>query len=431
MGISIVQKSNLDHPKANPKLALVLAGGAVTGGAFKLGGLKAFSRFMVNRRFNNFDIFVGVSAGSIIAAFLANAIPIGQIIRSLEGKKGMLAPMRAAELYFPNYQDFTINPLAALIRMLSFPSQSAFDFVWANNIFRRKFRQLMLRAAFAPNYENMEQFAAYCLRQVSLAIRRRKPQWRVIPNGIFSTEKFERSMRKNLEQTGWGNNFKRLYEQTGKELYIVAMNLDCATRAIFGHKQGTDQINTIPISQAVQASIAMPLFYAPVTIQGTDYIDGAIIKTTSIDLAIARGADLIICYNPFRPVNCESFQNTCANLSNSSNITNNGINAIMNQALRTLLHTRLIHGMNLYRQNPDFKGDIILIEPGEADEKFFNMNPLSFWDRKKAYLHGFESVMLSVGHKYDQLKRILGAHGIETNSNFDKRNAYFSDYKKG
>ncbi len=417
LGISIVQKSSLDHPKTNPKLALVLAGGAVTGGAFKLGGLKAFSRFMVNRRFKDFDIFVGVSAGSIIAAFLANAIPIGQIIRSLEGKKGMLAPMRAAELYFPNYQDFTINPLAALIRILMFPPQSAFDFLGTNNIFRRKFRRLMLRAMFTPNYENMEQFAAYCLRQASLAIRRRQPQWRVIPNGIFSTQKFERSMRKNLEQTGWGNNFKRLYEQTGKELYIVAMNLDCAERAVFGH----NHINTTPISQAVQASVAMPLFYTPVTIRGTDYVDGAIIKTTSIDLAIARGADLVICYNPFRPLNCESFKDTCANPNQSTAIASNGINAIMNQVIRTLLHTRLIHGMNLYRKDPDFKGDIILIEPSETDEKFFNMNPLSFWDRKKAYLRGFESVMLSINHKYGQLERILGAHGIETNSNFDKR----------
>ncbi len=420
MGITIVQKSDLDHPQTNPKLALVLAGGAVTGGAFKLGGLKAFSRFMMNCRFKDFDIFVGVSAGSIIAAFLANAIPIGQIIRSLEGKKGMLAPMRAAELYFPNYQDFTINPLAALIRMLTFPPQSAFDFVWANNIFRPKFRKLMLRATFAPNHNNMEQFATYCLRQASVAIRRRWPQWRLIPNGIFSTQKFERSMRKNLEQTGWGNNFKRLYEQTGKELYIVAMNLDCATRAVFSH----DQINTAPISQAVQASVAMPLFYAPVTIRGTDYVDGAIIKTTSIDLAIARGADLIICYNPFRPVNCELFKNTCANPKHSSTIANNGINAIMNQVFRTLLHTRLIHGMNLYHKDPDFKGDIILIEPSEADEKFFNMNPLSFWDRKKAYLRGFESVMLSVSKKYGQLERILGAYGIETNSNFDKRGGH-------
>ena len=37
MGITIVQKSDLKSRKRNPKVALVLAGGAVSGGAFKLG----------------------------------------------------------------------------------------------------------------------------------------------------------------------------------------------------------------------------------------------------------------------------------------------------------------------------------------------------------------------------------------------------------
>ena len=50
MGITIVQKSDLAVRKKNPKIALVLAGGAVTGGAFKLGGLKALDDFLVNRR---------------------------------------------------------------------------------------------------------------------------------------------------------------------------------------------------------------------------------------------------------------------------------------------------------------------------------------------------------------------------------------------
>ena len=41
MGITIIQKSDLSVRKTNAKVALVLAGGAVTGGAFKVGGVKA------------------------------------------------------------------------------------------------------------------------------------------------------------------------------------------------------------------------------------------------------------------------------------------------------------------------------------------------------------------------------------------------------
>ena len=64
MGISIVQKSNLQARKQNAKVALVLAGGAVTGGAFKLGGLKALDDFLVNWKTTEFDTYVGLSAGS-------------------------------------------------------------------------------------------------------------------------------------------------------------------------------------------------------------------------------------------------------------------------------------------------------------------------------------------------------------------------------
>ena len=53
--------------------------------------------------------------------------------------------------------------------------------------------------------------------------------------------------------------------------------------------------------QAVQASTALPGFYRPARIAGGDYVDGGIRRTANIEVAIEQGADLIICYNPFRP----------------------------------------------------------------------------------------------------------------------------------
>src|SRR4029453_18591276 len=63
MGLTIVHKSALAVRKRNPRIALVLAGGAVTGGAYKLGGLKALDDFLVNRKTTDFDIYVGASGG--------------------------------------------------------------------------------------------------------------------------------------------------------------------------------------------------------------------------------------------------------------------------------------------------------------------------------------------------------------------------------
>ena len=85
MGITIVQKSDLNRPKDNPKIAIVLAGGAVTGGAYKVGGLHALDGCLENRKVTDFDTFVGLSAGSIIASLLANGIRPAEMLDSIEG----------------------------------------------------------------------------------------------------------------------------------------------------------------------------------------------------------------------------------------------------------------------------------------------------------------------------------------------------------
>ena len=83
----------------------------------------------------------------------------------------------------------------------------------------------------------------------------------------------------------------------GRALYIVAMNLDTAERVVFGH----DEDVSLSISEAVQASTALPGFYKPARLHDVDYVDGGVRRTANIDVAIEHGADLIICYNPFRP----------------------------------------------------------------------------------------------------------------------------------
>lgn len=78
-----------------------------------------------------------------------------------------------------------------------------------------------------------------------------------------------------------------------------------------------------------------------------------------------------------------------------------------------MLHTRLMHGIKHYRDNPDFKGDIILIEPTEHDDRFFDMNPFSLNDRRKASTRGFESVSNSLRKNKAVLNKILAVYGIE------------------
>ena len=119
-----------------------------------------------------------------------------------------------------------------------------------------------------------------------------------LPTGFFDNASIERYVRRNLERAGLTNDFRTLYRRTKRELYISAMNLDTAERVVFGH----DEDASVTISEAVQASTALPGFYKPARIKGVDYVDGGVRRTANIDVAIEHGADLVICYNPFRPV---------------------------------------------------------------------------------------------------------------------------------
>src|SRR5690606_23413179 len=162
------------------------------------------------------------------------------------------------------------------------------------------------------------------------------------------------------------------------------------------------------IAQAVQASTALPLFYKPARINGVDYVDGGVRTTASIDVAIEKGADLIVCYNPFRPfLNRIETDGGAPDSANGRYLADRGLKVVLNQVFRTLLHSRLKLGLQRYLTDDRFQGDILLLEPRERDAEFFNVNPLAFWKRADAIQHGFESVRMTLEQNFDAVSEVL------------------------
>jgi NTE family protein len=412
MGLTIVHKSDLSARKPNPKIALVLAGGAVTGGAYKLGGLKALDDFLVNRKTTDFDVYVGLSAGSFLAAPLAGGVTPPEMLRSLEGSSDDFTELVATDFYHPNLAEFATKPVEFVVDLLTYVPRLVYDFVVQSPKLMRSLEEPLRRARRQPSLSNLLECARPVVDAVGSAREFPFPL-AYLPSGLFDNSRLERYLRHNIERRGLPNDFRALYRLRQVELYIVAMNLDTAERVVFGH----DEDLSLTISEAVQASTALPGFYKPARLKGVDYVDGGVRRTANIDVAIEHGANLVICYNPFRPFSNRITRRFVPErqtyVIEGRPLADQGMLTVLNQVFRTLLHSRLQLGVRQYQDDPAFQGDIILLEPAETDQMFFNMAPLNLWAGRSAGAHGYLSVTETVESHYDLIRQILQSYGVQ------------------
>src|SRR6267378_2184235 len=89
------------------KTALVLGGGGFTGGVYEIGALRALDLLAVNSSVNQFDVYVGTSAGSFIAALCANGVTPEEMMRVVT-RQGKLPfkDMNLGDLLRPNLLEF-------------------------------------------------------------------------------------------------------------------------------------------------------------------------------------------------------------------------------------------------------------------------------------------------------------------------------------
>src|SRR5512135_759002 len=100
------------------KTALVLGGGGFTGGVYEIGALRALDLLSVNRTVNEFDVYVGTSAGSFVAAAVANGITPEEMMRVIVQQVPTPFPdARVSSLLKPNYTEFLMRGLMLPVRV--------------------------------------------------------------------------------------------------------------------------------------------------------------------------------------------------------------------------------------------------------------------------------------------------------------------------
>jgi predicted acylesterase/phospholipase RssA len=352
------------------KTALVLGGGGFTGGVYEIGALRALDLLAVNRTINDFDVYVGTSAGSFVASMVANGITPEEMMRVINRDlPSPLSDISLGTLLQPNYSGF-------LRKSLTFP----------------------LRVAGVAR-----EFVSH-MREIS-AVDLVNGLAGGLPSGVYSGTGIERYVDEVLSDPDRTNDFRLL----NSELYLTATDLDSTERVVMGDGEWMD----VPISTAVAASGALPMIYEPVRVNGREFIDGGIRSTTNIDVAVEHGAKFIVVVNPVVPF-VNDFRKRIPTImgTRARRISDMGFTAIGNQAFRLLSHERLHIAVQHWEER--YPGvDIILIEPEFDDELMFGTSILDYSARLEIAKHGFESVTLKLARDYDRYKSIAERHGIE------------------
>ena len=90
--------------KRPSKTALVLGGGGFTGGVYEIGALRALDLLATNSTVNEFDVYVGTSAGAFVSSLVANGVTPEEMMRVLN--RDLPSPIRDIDLstlLSPNY----------------------------------------------------------------------------------------------------------------------------------------------------------------------------------------------------------------------------------------------------------------------------------------------------------------------------------------
>ena len=405
MAVTIVQKSQAARIRKG-KIALVLSGGAISGGAFKIGGLIALDTFFTNISMTDFRIYTGISAGSFLAAPLAAGISPQEILRSFTGRSKLYESFGSGDFYWPNVSEVAGKSVGALKEIAAlYPAVAWTALKLASRsgpLAYAGLRGMLKKAPFKPGVLLDRQ-----KKELSPLAEQLPSLMSFVPSGVFDNSNIEKYLRKNMVRARVPNNFSLLELERGKSLYIHAVDLDTAQDVVFG----PDERNDVTISEAVQASSALPGFYRPAKINGRYYIDGTTKQTATLDLAVSKGADLILCYNPFRPFRHAPAKRLSAKYASMGEM---GLSKIIDQSIRTLVHSRLELAVEELRNDAGFKGDLVVMEPAESDAEYFSINPLWFWKRAEAARHGFITIARDMERNLVRLQGLFGKYGLET-----------------
>ncbi len=352
-------------PVSQGRIGLAIAGGGPIGGMYELGALHALDAAIEGLDLTRLEVYVGVSSGAFLAAGLANRLSTAEICRIFitgDSKDIVFRPEIFLQPAFAEY----------LQRATSIP---AIFFDW--------WRDVLTDPTGSKLSDVIGRFSS------------------AIPTGLFNNQQIETFLRGVFTMHGRHNDFRKL----DRKLYVVAVDLDSGAAVRFGGPKWDD----VPISQAIQASAALPGLYSPVNIRGHHFVDGALRRTMHASVVLDHGIDLMIGINPFVPFNSTNAKSQPKGIKK---LAEGGLPVVLSQTFRTLLQSRMQVGLAKYAQQYPAV-DQMVFEPNDDDGEMFFTNVFSFSSRQRVCEHAYQSTLRDLRERKAELAPILAKHGLK------------------
>jgi predicted acylesterase/phospholipase RssA len=348
-----------------PKVALTLLGGGVTGAYFHYGALAALDDHL-SRKSVDFDVFTGVSAGSLVASTLAVGLRPHDAVQSVMSDNRELFYIERKDIYRFSILDMMGDLL---------------KFLWA--------------------------FFYLCYLKINFSSEAPSFFWGLkdaLPSGLFSMRYYEDWIRRFFER----NQFPGYFSEIPKELYIPAYDLDLCKRIVFG----SPGWKHVPIFKAIASSSAIPIFFQPTQIEDRFYIDGGMGENAHLDLAAEAQADLIIVINPMTPIRNDGQTVKIKTVfDDRGRIRDKGLTYVFDQSLRNDIHMKVKTAIQLFKYRYPDK-DVLLLEPDTDDATMFLFNPMDFESRKQIVDYSYQLIRQKLRAQADLWRRVLDRHQI-------------------
>lgn len=333
------------------KRALVLAGGGIGGFLYEVGALTALEEAGPWGWPDGgpFEMYVGTSAGAVLAALLANGARPSAIFEAISQNR------RESPFYFRQSDVLGVSAGGAL--------RLAGQFV----------RAMLGTIAGVVRARQWPGFAG-----LLSDFQERHPP------GFYSTEPLQATLCERFGVLGYHHHFGEL----GRQLYITAADIDTGEPVVFGDG---DEFEDLHICRAVAASCALPIFFRPIRIGQRDLVDGAVAPLSPIEIAAERGASQILFVNPLVPIRNDRSR-LCLPLHDHrcARLAEKGVSWIGEQALRLMATARNESALKCLRQTR-LDIEIAIIEPGRDEIAMFMQNVVSFSVSKELLTYGRQS----------------------------------------